>query len=58
MTPPDRGRWPPYLMLAAVVVLLIYGLTQQGESRALDNAIAAESSSGTMVSWLKLSGIC
>jgi len=25
---------------AAVVVLLVYGLTQQGESRALDNAIA------------------
>ena len=23
MTPPDRGRWPPYLMLAAFVVLLL-----------------------------------
>lgn len=29
------------VVAAAVVGLLIYGLTQQGESRALDNAIAA-----------------
>jgi cytochrome c biogenesis protein CcmG, thiol:disulfide interchange protein DsbE len=29
------------VLAAAVVALLIYGLSQQGESRALDNAIAA-----------------
>ena len=29
------------VVAAAVVGLLIYGLTQQGESRALDNAIVA-----------------